>query len=430
MNFIKTSMFSALSTSIKLASGLVINKIVAVFIGPTGIALIGQFQNFLDAMITIGSGAINSGVTKYVAEYHETDDKKRNDVISASLVITVIFSLVLGASIFCGSTFLSHWILKSNEYHILFKLLGVTLFFICFNTILLSIINGMKKIKLFITINISSSLLSLIITTILTIKYALVGALIAMVIVQSIILLITLPIVLKRLDIKFKWNEVADKSHFRKLICFSLMTIISIISVSLTQIMIRNHLINHLSMDEAGYWQSVSKISSMYLMVVTTAFSTYYLPRLSELQTKEELRKEILSGYKFILPFASVSALFIYFLRDTIISLLFTPEFISMRNLFFFQLIGDFFKVASWTLSFLMIAKAMTKMFIFTEILFSLFFYGMTVWFVHLNGMVGVTQAYALNYFSYLLFMFLLFYKLLFLKENTKLTEPSKSFGT
>src|SRR4051812_17943671 len=115
MNFIKTSMFSALSTCIKLASGLVINKIIAVYIGPAGIALIGQFQNFLDVIITIGNGAINSGVTKYVAEYNESDEKKRNGVISASFIITAIFSLIIGATIFFGSTFFSTWILKSED---------------------------------------------------------------------------------------------------------------------------------------------------------------------------------------------------------------------------------------------------------------------------------------------------------------------------
>ena len=93
--------------------------------------------------------------------------------------------------------------------------------------------------------------------------------------------------------------------------------------------MIRNHLIHTFSMQEAGLWQSVWMISSTYLTVLTTAFSTYYLPKLSELQKKEELRKEILSGYKIILPFVFVSALFIYLLRDYIIYILFTPEFIG-----------------------------------------------------------------------------------------------------
>ena len=59
-----------------------------------------------------------------------------------------------------------------------------------------------------------------------------------------------------------------------------------------------------------------------------------------------------------------------------------------------------------------MVAKAMTRMFIITEILFSLYYYGLTVWFIQLNGLVGVTQAYALNYLTYLILMVILFFKM------------------
>ena len=90
-----------------------------------------------------------------------------------------------------------------------------------------------------------------------------------------------------------------------------------------------------------------------------------------------------------------------------------------MRSLFLFQMIGDFFKMASWTLAFLMIAKAMTRTFIITEILFSLSFYGLTVWLTHMNGLIGVTQAYAANYFVYLILMIVLFSKMLFKKDNS-----------
>ena len=104
MNLIKTTMLSGLYTIIKLASSLVINKVIAIFIGPAGIALIGQFQNFLMFITTIGNGAINSGVTKYVAEFNETDKTKRNDVISAAFMIATLFSLVIG----CNHIFRKH----------------------------------------------------------------------------------------------------------------------------------------------------------------------------------------------------------------------------------------------------------------------------------------------------------------------------------
>ncbi|WP_313893783.1 O-antigen translocase [Psychrobacillus sp.] len=404
MNFLKTSLLSAISTVIKLASGLVINKIIAVYIGPAGVALIGQFQNFLGIITTIGNGAINSGVTKYVAEYNE-DDQKRTDVINAAFLITLFFSLILGGIVFLGSAYFSSWIFQTEKYSIIFKILGITLIFSGLNTVLLSIINGMKKIKLFIAINISSSLLSLLITSILTIKYQVFGALLAMVFVQAFILFITLPIAVKKLNINIRFNKIVDKMYFRKLFAFSLMAIVSVIAVSFTQILIRNHLILMFSIEQAGYWQSVWMISTMYLMVLTTAFSTYYLPKLSELKKKEELRREILSGYKIIIPFVVITASGIYFLRDFIILVLFTPDFYEMRSLFLFQLIGDFFKMLSWTLSFLMIAKAMTKTFIVTEIAFSLSFYVLTIWLTQINGLIGVTQAYALSYLIYLVTM-------------------------
>jgi PST family polysaccharide transporter len=422
MNFFKTIILSGISTIIKLLSWLVINKIIAVHIGPTGIALIGQFQNLLNIILTFGNGAISNGVTKYVAEYSGVDEKKKNDLISAAFVISYICSLLIGIITFIGSSHFSIWIFKTIEYHSIVKLLGITLTLISTNTILLSIINGLKKIKLFILINIVNSLLSLIITSLLTILYGLFGALLSLVIVQSIILFITLPLVVKKIDYTFAFKSI-EKFHYRRLLAFSLMTLVSIVIGSLTQILVRNHIINQFSIKEAGYWQSVWMISSMNLMIFSTALSTYYLPKLSELQKDEELRNEIVEGYKIILPLVFISAFCIFILRDFIIFNLFTPEFSAMKSLFAFQLIGDFLKMASFSLAFLMISKAMTKTFIFTEFIFSFSFYILTVVFVNMNGLEGVTHAYALNYLLYLVTMLVLFRRIIFLKKNKLLIK-------
>jgi PST family polysaccharide transporter len=195
------------------------------------------------------------------------------------------------------------------------------------------------------------------------------------------------------------------------------MTIVAVTSGSITQILIKNHIINNFSIVQAGYWQSVWMISTMYLLIITTAFSTYYLPRLSELHIHSELRKEIMAGYKVILPFVFIAASSIYLLRDIIIVILFTPEFNSMRNLFAYQLIGDFFKMASWSLAFLMIAKAKIKLYIITEITFSISLYILTIVFVNIYGLVGVTHAYALNNFFYLITMSIIFKDIIFTKK-------------
>lgn len=417
MNFLKTSLLSAISTFIKLASNLVINKVIAIYIGPAGIALIGQFQNFLTVVTTLGNGAINAGVTKYVAEYNEKDSQKRDAYISAAIKITLLVSIIIGLVLIIGSHFISEKMFQTEQYHVLFKVLGGTLWLIGLNTIILSIINGLKEIRLFITVNITGSMFSLVFTTILTVKYNLWGALLAMIVVQALLLFISLPTAVKKLNIQFKWQKNTSSENYKTLIAFSIMSIVSVICVSATQIAIRNHLTEGFSLEEAGYWQSVWMISTMYLMVITTALSTYYLPRLSELTDKAEIRKEILSGYKIIIPFVLVTAFAIYLLRDFIVAILFTKDFYPMRELFFYQLLGDFFKMCSWTLAYLMIAKSMTKTFIITEVIFSLLFYLLTLFFTMCNGLQGVVQAYALNYFVYLIVMLILFRRFIFLKH-------------
>ena len=149
-------------------------------------------------------------------------------------------------------------------------------------------------------------------------------------------------------------------------------------------------------------------------MVITTTLSIYYLPRLSEIKEKADLRNELLAGYKLILPIVILMAIAIYSLKDVIILVLFTNEFIPMSSLFAWQLVGDVIKMMSWLLSYIMLAKAMTREFIFTELVFSVSFVGLSIWFINVFDLIGVTYAFALNYLLYLIAVYFLVRKELF----------------
>ncbi len=152
-------------------------------------------------------------------------------------------------------------------------------------------------------------------------------------------------------------------------------------------------------------------------MFVTTSLSVYYLPKLSETRTDDLLKKEVLQTYKIITPIIAVSLLLIFLLKDLVINIIFTPEFYPMKSLFAWQLLGDFFKIMSWILAFIMVAKSMTKIYIITEVLFSVLLVGLSMFFISNYGVIGATQSYCLNYFLYFLVMLFLFRKLL-LKSN------------
>ncbi|NUE00751.1 O65 family O-antigen flippase, partial [Escherichia coli] len=240
----------------------------------------------------------------------------------------------------------------------------------------------------------------------------LVGALIAMVTNQSIIFITVVwrlrkhPIISLRL-----FNANYDKKIANKLFKYSVMALTSILTVPLTNFILRNYIGNVIGWSQAGYWQAIWYISSMYLMVITTALNIYYLPRLSEIKDKKEIKKELLNGYVLIIPFIVLLTLGIFFLKEYIVLILFNKDFYPMLELFKWQLVGDVIKISAWLLSYIMLAKAMTKEFIITEILFSMLFVIVSLIYINVFGLIGVTYGYATNYIIYFIVMFLIFRK-------------------
>ncbi|HSN61367.1 MAG TPA: hypothetical protein VLR49_10555, partial [Ferruginibacter sp.] len=76
MNLIKTSFYTSISTALSFISGFIVVKVVAVKIGPKGIAFVGQFQNTTAILSMLATAAITMGVVKYLSE-HKFDPVKR-----------------------------------------------------------------------------------------------------------------------------------------------------------------------------------------------------------------------------------------------------------------------------------------------------------------------------------------------------------------
>lgn len=195
------------------------------------------------------------------------------------------------------------------------------------------------------------------------------------------------------------------------LFAFTLMGLVSGFAVPAMQFFVRTKIITDFSVVDAGCWQAITRISDYYLAFITTVLSVYYLPRLSEIKDNAEMRKEIIHGYKIILPAVGILALLIWLCKVWVVRILFTADFLPMLPLFKYQLLGDFFKIGSWLVSYIMVAKALTKNFLVTEIVFSLSFVLFSYLLINRYGVIGATYAFCINYGIYWLTMWLLMKK-------------------
>lgn len=411
MNLLRTSVLNGVAVLIKTITMFVLNKILAVYLGPTGYAAIGQFQNFIQMVTTFAGSAINTAVVKYTAEYHEDESKQRAIWKTAGSII-FLFSLIFAFLILIFQGQLSLYIFHSLKYQTVFIWFAVFLIFFNFNTLFLAILNGKKEILKLVLANIAGSLFALIITSVLAIKLHLYGALVALSIYQSIAFIVTLFLCYRANW--FKFSSLLGKIDLeitKKFSSFILMALVSAICVPLSQILIRAYLTQEFSLAYAGYWEAMIRLSTVYLMLVTTTLGVYYLPRLSELNKIDEIKKEVYLGYKFLFPLTVVGGIIVFVLRDWIINLLFTPSFAPMQDLFFWQMMGDALKIGSWILAYLMLSKAMTKLYISTEIIFTLSLIALTYICTQFFGFKGVSIAHLINYGMYWIVISLFIFK-------------------
>lgn len=411
MTLIKTSLLNGIAVVIKMLTMLGLNKILAIYVGPAGYAALGQFQNAVQMITTLASGAINTGVTKYTAEYHE-DEAKQHAVWRTAGTISLFGSVFVAISVIAFNKQLAGWFLKDESLSSVFTWFALTLVLFVFNTLLLAILNGKKEIQRYVIANIAGSIFALAVTTAMAIQLGLYGALVALAVYQSLTFFVTLT-----LTYKASWFKISylfggiDKQAAKNLAKFTAMALTSAACVPLSHIMIRNHLGETLGWEAAGYWEAMWRLSAAYLMLVTTTLSVYYLPKLSELQDPADIKNEILQGYKIILPVAAACGLIIYLLRDFIIRVLFTAEFAEMEVLFGWQMVGDFLKITSWVLSYLMLSKALMTAFIMSEVMFALLFYILVRVLSDTYAIESVAMAHAVNYLLYCIFVYLYVWK-------------------
>lgn len=409
MTLIRTSLLNAIAVVIKMLTMLGINKILAIYVGPTGYAALGQFQNAVQMITTFGSGAINTGVTKYTAEYFE-DEAQQRKVWQTAGSIALAGSLIAGTLVALFNRPLAGWFLKDTQYGSVFVWFGLTLVFFVFNTLLLAILNGKKEISRYVIVNITGSIFSLVVSAVMIMQWGLYGALLTLAINQSLVFGVTLVLCYRTTWFKLKYLVgTIDRQAAVNLGKYTAMALTSAATVPVSHILVRNHLGETLGWEAAGYWEAMWRLSAAYLMFVTTTLGVYYLPRLSELKDPQAIKKEIIQGYKIILPIVAACGLVIYFLRDFIIGVIFTQEFSPMRELFAWQMFGDALKIGSWILAYLMLGQALVKMFIITEIFFGFGFFAWTWVLTGYFGQQAVVMAHAINYLFYWIVMILMF---------------------
>jgi len=413
---------NSVNLSLKIITGIVISKFVAVFIGAEGMALIGNLRNFLSAAQTAAIAGFYNGVVKLLNEC-KSNVKELSRTLSSVFYFGFFTSMLLSFGCYYNAENINDFIFSYQyNYAYVIETLALVLPFYALNMFIFSIMNGFSKYKILLIINILGQVLGLLITILLIWQDNIDGALIAVVIVPALSLLISVVGILSRKNFMslIKITKV-DFSVVKVLQPYMLIALVTTIAMPLTLIFIRNYIINEIGIKEAGYWQAMNRISYYYLLFVNSIMTLYVLPRLTELDTKQAFRKEIFGFYRNVVPVFGLVLVLIYLGRSLLVPILLSEEFEPVETLFGFQIMGDFLKVIATVITYQFLAKKMFYHFIILEVFLFIILYISSVYFIDIFGLEGAVIGHFLSYLMYFGMVLLLFSSSLFgiLPEDT-----------
>jgi PST family polysaccharide transporter len=397
VNLIKVGLISSINVGTKLLCGIFINKILAIYIGPSGYVIFGQFQSIVSALTTLAGAGIGNGITKYTSEYNNEPNKQKQ-IWAVSVFIVIISTILSIILLIFIENIGGNKLLKNENFQNIILILIISIPFYSINMILLSILNGKKDVTTYTYCGILANIISAIGIGTSAWLWSLKGALASAVISQVVICMVTIKICSTKIWFNFKiFQPKYDQTIVKLLMQFTAMIGITAILSPITLIIVRMNIIEEFGLNAAGCWEGINRLSNMYLMFVITPLSIYFIPKISELENNYNLKLEILNTSKIIIPITIIMSVVIYFSREIIIKILFTDEFREMSKLFMWQMIGDIFKISAWILSFYLVAKKITVIFILTEIFFSLNLIILTNALSKISNFEGTSMAYALN---------------------------------
>ena len=194
---IRTGLVFALSTIVKLCSGLIVIRLISQTIGAAGLGQLGQLMSVMGIVTLLAGGGIFTGMIKYVAELREEPIELDRYLRSGSMII-YLTSALIGIALTLSAEAISKILFGVPNYTNVIYLLGGAQFFIGFNNFALSIINGYQDVRGFAGVNIAGSLLSVGIIYLLTARFGLQGAMIGVILAPGLLCVFSVPHVFRR----------------------------------------------------------------------------------------------------------------------------------------------------------------------------------------------------------------------------------------
>jgi len=410
---IKVGTSNSISLILKLISAFITSKLTALFLGSTGISLIGNWRNATELIQKLSTGSIQNGVLRYAAD--SKDDSEESKAFQSTLFyIGSMICLVVMLLTFIFAQTINDFIFISQNYSGYIRILAILLPLFTINIHLQSILKAYEEFKSIVQINNFGHFFNVLCFGLGVYFFNLKGALLSVAVVPCFMGIYTAYVAYKSNLVFYKFRFL----HVKKIYAlgfrdYAFMTIISTLIFPFTYLSIRNLLAKELSLEASGYWEAMFRISTLYTAFALSLINLVILPKLANASSATQFRGIVFQFYKQVMPVFVGGLILIYVLKTYIVEIVLSSEFLPITDLFLWQEIGDLFRILALVLVAQFHAKKMVWHYILTDILLALGLYFSTFFLLDSYGVLSVVIGHAITYVVYFLVVLFIFKRIL-----------------
>ena len=404
---LKTTSLFGLVEVIRMLLKILTNKFASIFLGVSGVGLIGLIENTAQLIQSATSFGIHfTGVREIaVHQNHEEQLQKKIKLIrrfswfggvSAGL-ISIVFAVQLSQLTF-----------DTTKYAIWFVLLAV--YFVA-NSVIQSrtiLLEGLQSIRKLLVLSSISSVSNSLIVVAAYYFFHLEGIVMAMILTSVVNLILYLWVTRKLLSMSTNLSKKECKQGFLSLLKSGSFLAANTFFGLLCFFIIRLYLKNASAHDEyLGYFQVSNVFINAYLGMIFIAMSKFFYPKLSQLSDQVADRTKFVNdqleiNFMIILP----AILFVYVFGHELIALLFSSGFAPVYQILVFGLLSVLIKGFNYSVGYLILSQNNIKRYFYINLISDFFNLAFTIFLFHHFQLYGIGLALVLNYLLSAIYMF------------------------
>ena len=389
--------------------GAVRNKVLAVATGAEGIGLLGVMSTALTFLVIVSGWGLGTTGVRMAAEHARTNEL---DLVRAALVRGSAALAALPVAL--GAVALPVLYGRVDDRTVI---LGAALVVALSASILAgaqtAFLNGIGDIRACV-MSPAGGALAATVLTLLFVPVSDTAAIAASFVAPSLGTLALTSFYLRRHPGLGPPPSVRDWSpQFWRMSGAGAIFSLSVAAGAVTQFIVRLLQEREPGLAAVGHYQAAWSLSSVYVGVALSALALEFFPRISAIaKDVGSMHRQVDDQITFLMLFLGPLILWAMLLAPLVIRTFYSADFEQSIELFRLQMFGDVFKVFSWSVAFVLLAREAMARFMVAEVVWNLA-YLTTLGILGIDRLESYAWAYVVGYIAYVLIV------LVFVRSST-----------